>query len=100
TSRALALLPPTPCSMTILRSNLAASSMAGPSSLRLCALLMPTEEPKFAGFTNTGYFSLLVTSFSMRFGYFCQALRRTVTCLAMDRFRWNDHRFAASEHGG
>ena len=31
------------------------ASSAGPSSLRSCALLMPTDEPRFAGFTNSGY---------------------------------------------
>ena len=57
--------------------------MAGPSSLRLCALLMPTDDPRFAGFTNRGYFSLLSTSFSTFFGSFFHAPRRMVTCFTM-----------------
>ena len=55
--------------MTILRSNFAASSMAGPSSFLVWALLMPTDDPRFAGFTNTGYFNF-PTSFSTFFGSF------------------------------
>ena len=51
------LLPPTPCSTISLRSYFAARSSAGPSSLRSCALLMPTDEPRLAGFTKTGYLS-------------------------------------------
>ena len=53
-SRGFAPGPPTPCSMTSLRSKLAARSIAGASSLRSWTLLMPTEEPRFAGFTKSG----------------------------------------------
>jgi hypothetical protein len=42
--------------------------MAGPSSLRSCAFEIPTDDPRFAGFTNTGYFSLLSTSLCTFFG--------------------------------
>ena len=70
-SRALPILvrlprPPTACSTTILRSKPAARSIAGPSSLRSCALLMPTEEPRFAGLTKSGYLSA-ASSLAMTF---------------------------------
>ena len=44
-------------------SNFAASSIAGPSSVLSRAFEIPTDDPRFAGFTNTGYFNLLSTSF-------------------------------------
>ena len=57
TSRALI-----PCSITSLRSNWKASSIPDFSSSSLLHLLIPTLEPRFAGFTNTGYVSLSLTS--------------------------------------
>src|SRR3989338_4783970 len=46
--------PAMPCSMRIFWSNSAAWSMAGASSPSFRTLLMPTEEPRFAGLTKTG----------------------------------------------
>ena len=57
--------------------------MAGPSSLRSCAFEIPTDDPRFAGFTKTGYFSLLSTSFCTFFGSRSNWLRNTVTCFTM-----------------
>ena len=61
--------------------------MAGPSSLRSCAFEIPTDDPRFAGFTKTGYFSLLSTSFCNFFGASFDMpsnwLRKTVTCFTM-----------------
>src|SRR5207248_2369195 len=52
--------------------------MAAGSSPRPCTLLMPTDEPRFAGFTNTGYFSLLSISLQILLALFCHSRRNTV----------------------
>src|SRR5205807_897309 len=39
--------------------------------------------PRFAGFTNTGYFSLLSASFWIFFGSLSQVLRKNVTCFTI-----------------
>ena len=57
--------------------------MAGPSSFRSCAFEIPTDDPRFAGFTKTGYFSLLSTSFSTFLGLHSNRPRSTVTCFTM-----------------
>ena len=51
--------------------------------MRSRAFEIPTDDPRFAGFTNTGYFSLLSTSFWTFFGALSQSLRSTVTCFTM-----------------
>src|ERR1700733_6290830 len=43
-----------PRSITILRSKRAASSSASRNPAASFTLVMPTEEPRFAGFTKTG----------------------------------------------
>jgi len=53
--RGLGSGPPTPCSMMSLRSYGGEVHRGGRVLLRSWTLLMPTEEPRFAGFTKTGY---------------------------------------------
>ena len=47
----------TAASMTILRSKLPASAIASRRPAASFAFEMPTLDPRFAGFTNIGYFS-------------------------------------------
>ena len=95
-SSALAFLPPTPCSTTSLRSYFAARSSAGRNSLRLCALEMPTDEPRLAGFTKTGYLSAASTCAMAFRGARSHSARSSVTCLTMGNLAWAKSRFITS----
>src|SRR5882762_2241367 len=59
--------------------------MAGPNSFFERAFEIPTDDPRLAGFTNTGYFSWRSTVFSAFFGSASQSPRRIVTCFTMGR---------------
>jgi hypothetical protein len=70
--------------------------MAGPSSLRSCALLIPTDDPRFAGLTKSGYFSEDSSLVMIFRGLFCHSRRRNVTCLVMGNPAARKRRFIIS----
>ena len=72
--QSLALIP---CSMTSLRSNWNASAIPDFNSSSLLHLLIPTLEPRLAGFTNTGYVNLSLTNLMILFSYFSYSLLKS-----------------------
>ena len=57
---------------------------------------MPTDEPRFAGFTNTGYFSEPSISLRAFFGCSRHMLRKTVTCFTIGKPASRKRRFIMS----
>ena len=59
--------------------------MAAASSLRSRTLLMPTDDPRLAGFTNTGYCSFSSIILVHLRGFAFHSPRSSVTCFTMGK---------------
>ena len=57
---------------------------------------MPTDEPRFAGFTNTGYFSAFSICATALRGDFSHSARSTVTCFTIGSLACAKRRFITS----
>ena len=70
--------------------------MAAPSSSRSLTFEIPTEEPRFAGLTKTGYFNSDSICFLTFFASASHRLRNTVTCFTMGSPAAEKSRFITS----